>query len=88
MIERNDVLTFSETDKVIVLDVIKYNDIVYAIVNEVTPDEEDVTDKYFVMQYDAENEGMMEITDKQLLEKLLPLFSTRVSNIADRKSVV
>lgn len=82
MIERNDVFAFSETEKVVVMDVIKYNDIIYALVNGLTPDEQDVTDKYYIMEYNEEK-GMKTITDKELLDKLLPIFSTRVTDIVN-----
>lgn len=81
MIKRNDVITFSEDDKVVVLDVIQDEGKVYAFVNGVTPDEQDVTDKYMVMDYDTATDSMLEIKDKEILDKLLPIFSKRIENI-------
>lgn len=81
MVERDDLITFSETDKVIVLDVIEFEGKQYAFVNEVTPDEQDVTDVYHVMECNSDDNTMLKVANKEILDKILPLFSKRLENI-------
>ena len=47
--KRYDVITFEENDKVVVLAALVHNGNEYVYVNEILPDESDVTDVYKVM---------------------------------------
>ena len=75
-----DLLTI-ENIKYIVIDKIKYVDEDYIFVNKMT-DKEDNTSNYYVMK--LINENVKIIKDKELLEKLLPVFSDNVQIMVNR----
>ena len=75
-----DLLTIENT-KYIVIDKIKYVDEDYIFVNEVT-DKEENTSNYYVMELIGNNVKI--IKDKELLEKLLPVFSDNVQVMVNR----
>lgn len=75
-----DLLTI-ENIKYIVIDKIKYVADDYIFVNEVT-DKEENTSNYYVMELIGNNVKI--IKDKELLEKLLPIFSDNVQIMVNR----
>lgn len=84
MISRGDVVTFSETDKVIIVDIVEYENDTYVFVNDVLPDESGFTDKYHVMKYNSERNSLIEIVDQNFLNNnILPLFSENIQKIFD-----
>lgn len=84
MISRGDVVTFSETDKVIIMDIVEYLNETYTFVNDILPDESGFTDKYHVMKYNQERNTLIEIVDQDFLNnEILPLFSDNLQKIFD-----
>lgn len=72
--KRYDVITFEENDKVVVLEALVYDGNEYVYVNEILPDESDVTDVYKVMVVHYEDGTLEKVTDHGLLSVLLPKF--------------
>ncbi len=72
--KRYDVITFEENDKVVVLEALKYEGNEYVYVNEILPDESDVTDVYKVMVVHYEDGTLEKVVDPNLLQVLLPQF--------------
>ncbi len=72
--KRYDVITFEENDKVVVLEALVHEGNEYVYVNEILPDESDVTDVYKVMVVHYEDGTLEKVTDRQLLSVLLPQF--------------
>ena len=67
-------VTFEENDKVVVLAALVHNGNEYVYVNEILPDESDVTDVYKVMVVHYEDGTLEKVVDPQLLQELLPQF--------------
>lgn len=81
MIKAGDLVVIGDNHKVLVLNVLEYKKNEYALVNEINEEngEEKITDNYSVMQ--IIDNGMLKITDEELLDKLLALFSKSVDKI-------
>lgn len=72
--KRYDVITFDGNDKVIVLEALIHEGNEYVYVNEILPDESDITDNYMVMVVHYEDGTLEKVKDSKLLEVLLPKF--------------
>ena len=72
--KRYDVITFEENDKVVVLEALLHEGNEYVYVNEILPDESDVTDVYKVMVVHYEDGTLEKVVDPELLNVLLPQF--------------
>ena len=76
--KRYDVITFEENDKVVVLAALVYNGNEYVYVNEILPDESDVTDVYKVMVVHYEDGTLEKVINPELLQVLLPQFQSEL----------
>lgn len=72
--KKYDVITFEENDKVIVLAALIHDNNEYVFVNEVLPDESDVTDVYKIMVVHYEDGTLERVNDPELLQQLSPRF--------------
>lgn len=72
--KKYDVITFEENDKVIVLAALIHAGNEYVFVNEVLPDESDVTDNYKIMVVHYEDGTLERVNDPGLLQQLSPKF--------------
>ncbi len=72
--KRYDVVTFEENDKVVVLEALIHEGNEYVFVNEILPDESDVTDNYKIMVVHYEDGTLERVTDPALLQVLGPKF--------------
>lgn len=72
--KRYDVITFDKNDKVIVLAALVHEGNEYVYVNEVLPDESDVTDVYKIMIVHYEDGTLEKVVDPELLQVLTPKF--------------
>lgn len=72
--KRYDVITFEENDKVVVLEALMYEGNEYVYVNEITPDETDVTDVFKVMVVHYEDGTLEKVVDPVILQAILPQF--------------
>ena len=72
--KRYDVITFEENDKVVVLEALLHEGNEYVYVNEILPDESDVTDVYKVMVVHYEDGTLEKVVEPELLNVLLPQF--------------
>ena len=75
---RGDVITFTEDDKVLVLEAILYEGVEYLYVNEILPDESDMTDKYKVLGADYSDGTLYKVIDVDILTKVLPIFQEKL----------
>lgn len=73
-LKKFNVVTFDDGEKVVVLSRLDRNNRKFVYVNEILPDESDVTDVYKVMEIHLEDDTLEEVTDVELLHELLPLF--------------
>lgn len=72
--KRYDVITFEENDKVVVLDALVHNGNEYVYVNEILPDESDMTNVFKIMVVHYEDGTLEKVVDPELLQELLPKF--------------
>ena len=72
--KRYDVITFDDGDKVVVLEALLHDGIEYVYVNEILPDESDITDAYKVMEVHPEDGTLEKVTDESRLLALFPKF--------------
>ena len=72
--KRYDVITFEGNEKVVVLAALLHEGNEYVYVNEILPDESDVTDVYKVMVVHYEDGTLEKVVDPNLLQVLLPKF--------------
>ncbi len=72
--KRYDVITFSEDDKVVVLEALMHNGEEYLFVNEILPDESDLTDKYKVLRVNYDNGTLIKEVNVDVLQEILPKF--------------
>lgn len=79
--KRGDVVTFTEDDKVLVLEAILYEGVEYLYVNELLPDESDLTDKYKVMKANYDDGTLEKVIDPEILQNILPIFNEKLQNI-------
>lgn len=77
-LKRYDVVTFDKDDKIVVLEACDYNGNHYVYVNEILPDESDVTDVYKVMVAHPEDGTLEKVIDQNLLMQLLPIFHDKL----------
>ena len=78
MVEKYDVITFSETDKVIVIDKCKLDGIFYILVNEILPDESDLTDVFKILEIHEEDGTLEKVSDPERLEQLMKKFARKI----------
>jgi hypothetical protein len=72
--KRFDVITFDEKDKVVVLEALEYEGEEYVFVNEILPDESDITGVLKVLKVNYDNGTLVLGTDKTVLNEILPKF--------------
>lgn len=72
--KRYDVITFSEDDKVVVLEALMHNGEEYLFVNEILPDESDLTDKYKILRVNYDNGTLIKEVNVEVLQEILPKF--------------
>lgn len=72
--KRYDVITFSEDDKVVVLESLLHKGEEYLFVNEILPDESDLTDKYKILRVNYDNGTLVKEVDVNILQEILPMF--------------
>jgi hypothetical protein len=72
--KRFDVITFDEQDKVVVLEALEYEGEEYVFVNEILPDESDITGVLKVLKVNYDNGTLVLETDKTILNEILPKF--------------
>ena len=72
--KRYDVITFEENDKVVVLEALMHEGNEYVYVNEILPDESDITDVYKVMVVHYEDGTLEKVVDPVILGAVLPKF--------------
>lgn len=75
---RYDLITFEDDDKVVVLEVVLYQNKEYLYVNQVLPDESDTTDVYKVLSPNYNDGTFEKIVDLELLNVLLPMFQEKL----------
>lgn len=75
---RYDLITFEDDDKVVVLEVVLYQNKEYLYVNQVLPDESDTTDVYKVLSPNYNDGTFEKIVDLELLSVLLPMFQEKL----------
>ena len=74
-----DLLTI-KGEKYITMDIVKYNGINYAFVNKMTNVEEPTKEFYTL---EVLNNGVKIVTNKEILDILLPMFSKTVQKMVD-----
>lgn len=72
--KRFDVITFEEDDKVVVLEALLHDGKEYVYVNEILPDESDITNVYKIMVVHYEDGTLEKVIEPELLQELLPRF--------------
>lgn len=80
--KRYDVITFEENDKVVVLAALIHEGNEYVFVNEILPDESDVTNVYKIMVVHYEDGTLEKVTDPELLKVLGPKFQELLEQYA------
>lgn len=80
--KRYDVITFEENDKVVVLEALLHKGNEYVYVNEILPDESDVTDVYKVMVVHYEDGTLEKVVDPVILQEILPEFQKLLEKYA------
>ena len=78
--KKYDLITFEENDKVMVLAALEHEGNEYVFVNEVLPDESDVTDLYKIMVVHYEDGTLERVNDPELLKGLGPKFQEILEN--------
>jgi len=81
--KRGDIVTFTENDKVLVLDALLYEGTEYLFVNEILPDESDITNKYKVMKANYDDGTLEKVIDPEILQNVLPIFSEKLEKYND-----
>lgn len=81
--KREDVITFDDNEKVIVLEVLMHEGIEYLYVNEILPDESDLTDKYRILFANYEDGTLESVNDPELLQVLVPMFEEKLKKYND-----
>ena len=77
--KKNDIITFSEDDKVIVLEVLEYEGINYLYVDKVNKEETELLKKYHILRINKDGSFQKEV-DTEVLTKLLPQFNQLIKN--------
>ena len=83
--KRFDFITFEENDKVVVLAALVHDGNEYVYVNEILPDESDVTDVYKVMVVHYEDGTLEKVVDPELLQVLLPQFQVLLEKYSEEE---
>lgn len=83
-LKRNNLITFSENDKVIVIDSQRYDNREFYLVQKVLSDESDITNKCYVMEAFAIEGTLQKLTDVELLLKLKPAFIRKSYRYSER----
>lgn len=78
---KTDVITFDDNEKVLVLEVLLYEGIEYLYVNEILPDESDMTDVYRILKANYSDGTLEEVLDKEILEVILPMFQEKLEQL-------
>lgn len=78
---RTDVITFDDDTKVLVLEVLLYNNVEYLYVNEILPDESDLTDVYRVLKANYSDGTLEEVLENEILEVILPMFQEKLEEL-------
>lgn len=76
--KRGDVITFTDEDKVLVLEALLFEGGEYLYVNEILPDESDMTDKYKVLVANYADGTLEKVIDVDILSKILPIFQEKL----------
>ena len=76
--KRGDVVTFTDEDKGLVLEALLFEGAEYLYVNEILPDESDMTDKYKVLVANYEDGTLEKVIDVDILSKILPIFQEKL----------
>ena len=79
--KRYDVITFEENDKVLVLAALVYDGKEYVFVNEILPDESDVTNVYKIMVVHYEDRTLERVIEPELLNILAPQFQKLLEDL-------
>ena len=79
--KRYDVITFEENDKVLVLAALVYDGKEYVFVNEILPDESDVTNVYKIMVVHYEDGTLERVIEPELLNILAPQFQKLLEDL-------
>jgi len=78
-LKRYDVITFDEDDKVVVLESHHTDDgRFFVYVNEILPDESDVTDVYKLMEVYIEDNELEKVVDPVILHEILPIIQKKI----------
>ncbi|MCR4581324.1 MAG: hypothetical protein K5666_02305 [Bacilli bacterium] len=73
---KNDDIVIVEGSKYLVLTTFEDSGIRYAFANQITPDEEDVTDIYYLF---TDNNGqLLRVTDENIINRLAPIIQQGV----------
>ncbi len=72
--KKNDIVTFDNNDKVLVLQVVKHNGVEYLYCTELTADETSTTDKYEILEANYSDGTLDRVTDMEKLKELVPIF--------------
>lgn len=83
-LKNNNVITFDENDKVVVISRKRYNNREFYLMAEITSDESDITDNYKVMEAFEEGCELQKVVDVELLLNLKPSFTKKVFLKSDR----
>ena len=75
--EKNDVITFNDGSKVVVLETLNYDGFLYLYVDKLDYTEENNLNEFHILRED--NNTMYKEVDPNVLSKLLPLFNNKIS---------
>ena len=76
--KRGDLVTFTEDDKVLVLEAIVYEGVEYLFVNEVVDDEAQTTDRFKIMKANYDDGTLEKVIDPELLNQIVPIFTEKL----------
>lgn len=82
-LDRYDVVDFADGSKVIVIARVNYDGKEFLFVNELLPDESNLTDKYKIMELHLEDGTLERVNDPELLMKLSPIMQERIHSYAN-----
>lgn len=81
--KRGDVVTFADDDKVLVFEALLHNGVEYLYVNEILPDESDLTDSYKILYANYEDGTLVEVEDEEVLKVITPIFLEKLAEYAE-----
>lgn len=76
--KREDVITFDDNQKVLVLESLLYQDNEYLFVNEILPDESDMTDEYRILVANYSDGTLEGVSDPDILNAIIPMFQEKL----------